>query len=62
MATTSTINDTFVIESTFTGMFRVYNRTTQQFLTNRKGSIRLFSSRSGARKAITREKSGNFAR
>lgn len=44
-------------------VIRVYrNGTFSGFMKNAKGAIRLFTTRSGARKAITREKRGDYHR
>jgi len=61
--TSSKTNKMFrVTQSTADNKFLVENKTTGEFIRDRKGNIRRFTSRSGARKAITRQTRGDFHR
>lgn len=62
MNATSTETPTLrIVQSTADYLFLVEDRVTNEFLRDRKGNVRRFCSRAGARKAITRQLRGDFS-
>ena len=54
MSTLTSTTPTYTIDQTGTGSFTIYNNTEFRFVRAANGLVRYFSSRSSARKAITR--------